>query len=162
LHSASASHGLEADMKLVPDSPVRVEAIDLDGILDKGHPALVVFEISECEPCLRLEPVLAELAREYRGRVLVVRVDASEGWLAARHHISYVPTLTFWEGGEEQARIRGNPGAEAVRGHVDFLLSGTEVPEPANGARHALVAIFGSGAKRGERRALLARGSAKA
>src|SRR5262245_34557331 len=117
-------------MKLVPDSPVRVEAVDLDDMLATNRPLLVVFETAECEPCLRLVRVLVEVAREYRGRLLVVRVDASAGWLAARHHLSYVPTLTFWERGEEQARIRGNPGLDAVRAHVEFLLSGTDVPEP--------------------------------
>jgi thioredoxin 1 len=150
-------------MKLVPDSAVRVDACDLDGVLATGGPALVVFEVPDCDPCVRLAGILDTLAREYHGRVLVVRVDARAGWLAARHHLSYVPTLTFWVGGEEQARIRGNPGADAVRAHVDFLLSGAELPEPANGARHALVATFGpEAARRGAPRALLAQRAAKA
>ena len=149
-------------MKLVPDAPLRVAAIDLEHILATGHPALVVFEAPDCEPCLRLEPVLEELAREYRGRALVVRVDSSEGWLAARHHVAYVPTITFWRGGEEQARIRGNPGPASVRAHLVALVSGADVPEPAIGSRHALVATFGCAPRRGRPRGLLSGGSAKA
>jgi thioredoxin len=149
-------------MKLVPDAPVRVEGVDLDEILGSGHPTLVVFETASCEPCLDLVPALEELARDYRGRALVVRVDAAEGWLAARHHLSYVPTLTFWEHGEEQARIRGNPGKDAVRAHLDCLVSGAEVPEPASGARHALVAVFGRSVQRARPQALLCCGETKA
>jgi thioredoxin len=149
-------------MKLVPDAPVRVEAVDLEDILASGHPAVVVFETASCEPCRELVPLLDELARDYQGRVLVLRLDASEGWLAARHHLSYVPTLTFWQGGAEQARIRGNPGEDAVRAHLDCLVSGAEVPEPASGARHALVAVFGRAAQRARPQALLSRGAAKA
>jgi thioredoxin-like negative regulator of GroEL len=149
-------------MKLVPDAPLRVPAADLEGVLARAHRTLVVFETPNCEPCLRLEPILDDLAREYRGRVLVVRVDASEGWLAARHHLSYVPTLTFWERGAEHARIRGNPGPDAVRAHVDCFVSGAEVPEPASGARHALVAAFGVAARRARPRTLLSGSAAKA
>lgn len=129
-------------MRVIPDAPLHAEGAGLDRVLVTGRPTLVVFETPDCEPCRRLEPVLEALARDYRGRFLVVRVDASPGWLAARHHLSYVPTLTFWSEGEEQARIRGNPGEGTVRAYVDSLLAGTDVPEPASGTRHALVASF--------------------
>jgi thioredoxin 1 len=129
-------------MRVVPDAPLHAEGADLERILATGRPTLVVFETPDCEPCRRLEPILDALARDYRGRILVVRVNASAGWLAARHHLSYVPTLTFWSQGTEQARIRGNPGGGAVRSHVECLLSGADVPEPVSGTRHSLVARF--------------------
>ena len=129
-------------MRVVPDAPVHAEAADLEQLLATGRPTLVIFETPDCEPCLRLAPILESLARDYRGRLLVVRVDARAGWLAARHHLSYVPTLTLWSQGEEQARIRGNPGEGPVRAYVKFLLSGAEIPEPVSGARHALIAGF--------------------
>ncbi len=129
-------------MRVVPDAPLHAEGADLESVLATGRPTLVVFETPGCEPCVRLEPILEALAHDYRGRLLVVRVDASAGWLAARHHLSYVPTLTFWSQGEEQARIRGNPGSRPVRAYVDYMLSGAEVPETVSGTRHALVASF--------------------
>jgi len=80
-------------------------------ILAVGHPALVVFETPGCAPCEQLRPTLDQLAGEFRDRVLVVRVvDSAEGWLAARYHLSFVPTLLFWRGGVEQCRIKGDPG----------------------------------------------------
>jgi hypothetical protein len=92
----------------------------------------------------------------------VVRVEANAGWLAARHHLSYVPTMVFWGHGREQARIKGNPGEAAVRAHLEFLLTGLELPEPASGARHVLVAAFASSARRKRPHGLLSGKSGEA
>jgi hypothetical protein len=92
--------------------------------------------------------------------VLVVRVtDSAEGWLAARYHLSFVPTLLFWRGGAEQCRIKGNPGQAAVRAHVEFLLTGECPPDPAEGPRHTLEARFGGQPGSIEARALLHSGA---
>ena len=71
--------------------------------------------------------------------MLVVRVtDSAEGWLAARYHLAYVPTLVFWRGAVERSRIKGNAGAAAIRAHLEFLLTGEHPPDPAEGpAPHA-------------------------
>jgi hypothetical protein len=88
----------------------------------------------------------------------VVRVsDSAEGWLAARYHLTYVPTLVFWRGGLERARIRGNPGSAAIRAHLDFLVTGEGQPDPVEGARHTLSASFGTPPAGTAPRALLAR-----
>jgi len=126
------------------DAPIRTSATVLERILGTGLPALIVFETPGCAPCESLRPTLDEVAGEFHDRVLVVRVvDSAEGWLAARYHLSFVPTLLFWRGGAEHCRIKGNPGHAAVRAHLRFLLTGECPPEPAEGPRHTLVARFG-------------------
>jgi thioredoxin-like negative regulator of GroEL len=132
-------------MYAVLDAPIRTSASVLDRILATGHPAVIAFEVPDCGPCQELRPILDSLAREFQDRALFVRVtDAGEGWLAARHHLSFVPTLLFWRDGAEHARIKGNPGWAAVRSHVEFLIRGEPSPEPAEGPRHTLLARFGS------------------
>jgi thiol-disulfide isomerase/thioredoxin len=146
-------------MRAALDAPIRAGATVLERIQASGHPALVVFETPGCAPCESLHPVLEQLAQEFQDRVLVVRVsDAAEGWLAARYHLNYVPTLTFWRGGLERARIRGNPGHAAIRAHIEFLVTEERQPEPAEGERHTLVAYFGALPTAVKPRALLARG----
>ncbi len=131
-------------MKARNDVPIRAGAAALDRVLASGSPALVVFETPNCKPCQDLRPELDELAREFRSRLLVLRVtDAGEAWLAARYHLSFVPTLLFCREGREIARIKGNPGRAAVREHIEFLLSGEVPPDPAEGPRHTLTACFG-------------------
>lgn len=131
------------------DAPIRTSASVLDRILATGHPAVIAFETPDCGPCQALRPILDELAREFHDRVLVVRVtDAREGWLAARHHLSFVPTLLFWRDGGEHARIKGSPGRAALRAHLEFLLHGEPAPEPAEGPRHTLLSRFGASVSR--------------
>ena len=87
-------------MRASLDAPIRTSAPVLGRILASGRPVLVVFEAPGCAPCEALRPVLDELAHEFHDQVLVVRVaDSEEGWLAARYHLEYVPTLAFWRGG---------------------------------------------------------------
>ncbi len=143
-------------MRAQLDAPIRTSAAVLDRLLGTGLPALIVFETPGCRPCELLRPVLDTLATEFNGRVLVIRVtDSAQGWLAARYHLSFVPTLLFWRGGSEQCRIKGYPGYEAIRAHLNFLLTGESPPEPAEGPRHTLVAQFGGGAGATRPRALL-------
>lgn len=145
-------------MRATFDAPIRASASVLERVLSSGHPALVVFETPGCRPCEALRPALETLAQEYGSRALVVRVcDSAEGWLAARYHLTYVPTLVFWRGGLERARIRGNPGAAAIRAHLDFLVTGEGMPDPAEGERHTLAASFGVSPAGKAPRALLAR-----
>jgi len=143
-------------MRAQLDAPIRTSATVLDRLLGTGLPALIVFETPGCRPCEMLRPVLDLLAGEFNGRVLVIRIpDSGQGWLAARYHLAFVPTLIFWRGGAEQCRIKGNPGYEAIRAHLDYLLTGECPPEPAEGPRHTLVARFGGTAGTGRPRALL-------
>jgi thioredoxin 1 len=143
-------------MKATYDAPIRTSASALDRILASGHPTLVSFEAPNCGPCQALRPLLDDLAREFRNRVLVVRItDAGEGWLAARYHLVFVPTLLFSRGGRELARIKGNPGIHAIRQHLEFLLDGDVEPEPAEGPRHTLEATFGGAPRTEGPRALL-------
>jgi thioredoxin 1 len=129
-------------MKASYDAPIRASAAALDRILASGHPTLVVFETA-CEPCRSLRPILDDLAREFRNRVLVVRVaDAGQGWLAARYHLMFVPTLIFFRDGRECARIAGNPGRAAIREHLEWVLNREVPPSPAEGPRFTLSARF--------------------
>ena len=132
-------------MRAALDAPIRTSAAVIDRVLATGYPALVVFEKPGCRPCQSLRPVLDDLAREFQNRVLVLRVtDSSEGWLAARYHLSFVPTLLFWRDAAERTRIKGNPGRAALRAHLEYLLSGKDRPDPAEGPRHTLEARFGA------------------
>jgi thioredoxin-like negative regulator of GroEL len=143
-------------MRAAFDAPIQASAAVLERILASGHPTLVVFETPACAPCDALHPVLEKLAREFHDRVLVVRVsDAAQGWLAARYHLTCVPTLMFWRGGVERARIHGNAGAAAIQAHLEFLVTGEGRPDPAEGEKHTLIAYFGGNPQSAAPRALL-------
>ncbi len=123
-------------------TPIRTTAVHLEESLGP-EATVVVFETSDCAPCAQLAEHLGALASEFGERLRVVRVvDAAEGWVAARYHLVYVPTISFYCGPSETARIRGNPGKEALWAHALFVLGEAPVPEPAEGPRHTLVGAF--------------------
>ena len=97
-------------MSAVSAAPVRAGPRAVERILAAGRPTLIVFESRRCAPCESLAPVLDALAREFAERVTVVRVDARQAWLAARHHLSFVPTLVFYDRGPSRRASRVTPG----------------------------------------------------
>lgn len=70
---------------------------------------LVDFYSEGCVPCKRLSPVLAELEEQYAGEVKLVKVNVNfDASLAERYEVQSVPTLVFFKGGEEVARLNGS------------------------------------------------------
>jgi thioredoxin 1 len=77
-------------------------------VLGAKVPVLVEFGAPWCAPCKMLEPVLAELAQTYLGKVLIVSVDVDASPdLAMAHGVMGVPTLILFRDGQEQARRTG-------------------------------------------------------
>lgn len=59
-------------------------------------PAIIDFYAEWCGPCKSIAPVLDELAKEYRDRIYIYKVDVDkEQELAALFGINSVPTLIF-------------------------------------------------------------------
>lgn len=59
-------------------------------------PVVIDFYADWCGPCRMLAPIMDELAKEYRGRVLFLKVDAEvEKELAGVHGVYSYPTLYF-------------------------------------------------------------------
>lgn len=121
-------------MSAVYDTPIRTSAQNLDRVLAAARPMALVFEIPGCAPCQSLEPTLTQLARDYAGRALIVRVeDANEGNLATRFRLTSAPTLIFWQNGKEIARIEGAADAAAIRSYMEFLIGAGNAPAPTTG-----------------------------
>ncbi|MGQ9903488.1 MAG: thioredoxin [Anaerolineae bacterium] len=134
-------------MLAVFDVPVRTSAQNLERVLRADLPMLLVFEALDCENCRAMIPTLEALARTYVGQALIVRVeDVKDSALVDRYRIARLPTLLFWRGGQERARIEGAVNIEAVRAYLEYLLERGPKPSPVNGPSELLKSQPSAGA----------------
>ena len=61
-----------------------------------NKPAIVDFTASWCGPCQRIAPILEELAKEYKGDIVIYKVDIDkERALAQAFNVSSVPAVLY-------------------------------------------------------------------
>ncbi|MDE3151677.1 MAG: thioredoxin [Gemmatimonadota bacterium] len=71
-------------------------------------PVLVDFYADWCGPCRMMAPVLDDMAREYKGRLQILKLDTDRfPEVSAGLGIRGIPTMIAFKDGQEAARIVG-------------------------------------------------------
>lgn len=85
-------------------------------------PVLVDFWADWCQPCKTLTPLLTKLAQEYRGGIILAKVNAeTEQALAAHFQVRSLPTvMVVWQGQIVEQLVGAQPEA-AYRAVIDQL-----------------------------------------
>jgi thioredoxin 1 len=86
-------------------------------VLNSETPVLVDFWAEWCGPCLRVAPVLEEIATEMGDKVKIVKLDIDSNPNTARdYQVMSVPTLTVFKGGQPVKSVAGaRPKGDLVR-----------------------------------------------
>lgn len=85
---------------------------------------LVDFYGTWCPPCKLLEPVIEELAVKYAGRASLAKINVDDNSeTAVEQSIVDIPTLVFFQDGEEVRRLYGAQSLETLGGVLDGLLA---------------------------------------
>ncbi len=100
-----------ADVKQVSD-----ESFDSE-VLKSDLPVLIDFWAPWCGPCKAIAPVVEELAKEYAGRLKVVKMNVDDNpQTPSRYGVRGIPNLIVFKGGQVQDQIIGAvPKAQLVK-----------------------------------------------
>ncbi len=79
-------------------------------------PFVVDFWAEWCGPCKMIAPLVAEMAEEFDGKIIVGKCNVEdEEELAAEMGIRSIPTLYFFKGGQAVDKIVGAVNKTALR-----------------------------------------------
>jgi thioredoxin 2 len=104
------------------DRPLRLADDNFDAVLaGVSVKVLVDFYADWCAPCKIMAPVLDEISYEFRGRLLIAKLDTDRNPVtAARFAIRSIPTLIVFENGVEKLRQSGAMRREQVETLLDL------------------------------------------
>ena len=88
-------------------------------VLDATKPVLVDFWAPWCGPCRMLAPTLEEAAKQFEGRVTIVKVNVDENQeTPGKYGVRGIPSLMLFKGGE---MVANKVGALSKPQLVEFL-----------------------------------------
>lgn len=84
-----------------PGKPIIITDATVDAASNQ-YPLLILDCWAEwCGPCRMIAPVLQQLAKDYKDKLKVAKINVDqEPDLAARYGIQSIPTLLFFKGGQ--------------------------------------------------------------
>jgi thioredoxin 1 len=94
------------------------EVINAQGLV------MIDFWAAWCGPCRMISPTVEELAKEYTGKVKVLKLNTDENSeIASRYKIMGIPTIMFFKGGAKLDQIVGVVPKQQLKAKLDSLLS---------------------------------------
>jgi thioredoxin 1 len=93
-------------------------------VLANKQLVLVDVWASWCGPCVRLAPIVEEIAATYEGRVTVAKLNADENVATmTRYDVTGLPTLLFIRDGRVLERETGYRTKQEIAAKLDALLA---------------------------------------
>lgn len=87
-------------------------------------PVLVDFWAPWCAPCRIVGPIVEELAKDYEGKVKVLKMNVDDNsQTAGRFGIMSIPTLMIFKAGNPVKTMIGAQGKEAIKKGIDEAIA---------------------------------------
>lgn len=85
-------------------------------ITTHDKPILVDFWAPWCGPCKMVGPELEKLAKDWKGKVSIIKINTDEKQeIAGKYKITGIPTLILFKNGKEVHRISGAMQSEELK-----------------------------------------------
>lgn len=85
---------------------------------------MIDFWAAWCGPCRMISPTVEELAKEYSGKVKVMKLNTDENSeIASKYKIMGIPTIMFFKGGVKLDQIVGVVPKQQLKSKIDGLLT---------------------------------------
>ena len=92
-------------------------------VLKSDTPVLVDYGAEWCGPCKMIAPLLDEVAKDYDGKLRVVKVNVDENQeITAKYGIRGIPTLKLFKNGAEVATKVGALSKSQLTAFLDNSL----------------------------------------
>jgi len=93
-------------------------------VLKSSDLVMVDFWAVWCGPCQMVAPVVEELAKEYEGKLKVMKLNTDEApEVAGRYQIMSIPSILFFKNGEQVEKMVGARSKPQFKQIIDSLLS---------------------------------------
>ncbi|NDY73701.1 thiol reductase thioredoxin [Desulfobacter hydrogenophilus] len=106
------------------DTPVNVTDANFDQeVMQSSLPVLVDCWAPWCGPCRAVGPILDGLAKTYRGRLKIAKVNVDENpGTGSKYRIQSIPTMLFVKNGSLVDQVTGALPKEALEARIKSFI----------------------------------------